>query len=59
MYSHLLAPLTRISRPLLEQQCALLMVYASTLLLGGDVDATGGEQSFRLTLRFANLKPAE
>lgn len=52
MYSHLLAPLTRISRPLLEQQCALFMVYASTRLLGGHVDASGGEQSFRLTLNF-------
>lgn len=58
MYSHLLAPLTRISRPLLEQQCALLMVYASTHLLGGHLDATGGEQSFHLALHFPDRQRA-
>ena len=58
MYSHLLAPLTRISRPLLDQQCALFMVYASIPLLGGHIEASGGEQSFRLALNFPTRHPA-
>ena len=50
MYSHLLAPITRLSRPLLEQQSALLMLFVSTRLLAGDIDVTGGDQCLRLSL---------
>ena len=51
IYSHLLAPITRISRPLLEQQNALLMLFLSTRLLAGDLGVTGGDQSLSFTLR--------
>lgn len=51
MYSHLLAPITRLSRPLLDQQTALLLLYMSARLLGGDIDVAGGDQSLRLSLR--------
>lgn len=52
MYSHLLAPITRLSQPLLEQQSALLLICACTHMLGGDIAAQGGKQMFRLTLQF-------
>ena len=51
IYSHLLAPITRLSRPLLEQQSALLMLFVSTRLLAGEIDVTGGDQSLRFSLR--------
>jgi FixJ family two-component response regulator len=51
MYSHLLAPITRLSRPLLEQQAALLMLLVSTRLLAGEIGLTGGDQSLRFSLR--------
>jgi len=51
IYSHLLAPITRLSRPLLEQQSAVLMLFVSTRLLAGDIDVTGGDQSLRFNLR--------
>src|SRR5690606_39523527 len=52
VYSHLLAPITRLSQPLLEQQSALLLICACTHMLGGDIAAQGGKQMFRLTLQF-------
>ena len=52
VYSHLLAPLTRISRPLLEQQAALLMLFVTTHRLGGIVKAIGGPQRCDLTITF-------
>ncbi|WP_372999398.1 response regulator [Marinobacter sp.] len=51
MYSHLLAPITRLSRPLLEQQTALLLLHVTARLLGGGIDVAGGDQSLRLSLR--------
>lgn len=51
MYSHLLAPITRLSRPLLEQQTALLMLFVSSRLLAGDIDTDGGDQSLWVSLR--------
>lgn len=52
-YTHLLAPLTRISRPLLEQQSALLILFISVHRLGGNLQVIGGHQSCRLVLSFA------
>lgn len=52
VYTHLLAPLTRISRPLLEQQAALLMLFVSVRRLGGRLTLVGGQQSCELALRF-------
>ena len=51
MYSHVLAPITRLSRPLLEQQTALLMLFVSSRLLAGDIDTDGGDQSLWVSLR--------
>lgn len=53
MYSHLLAPLTRLSRPLLEQQTALLMLHLTSRLLAGELTLEGGEQSYWVTLQFS------
>ncbi|MGC8121785.1 response regulator [Marinobacter sp. VGCF2001] len=50
IFSHLLAPLTRLSTPLLEQQVALLMVFVTTSLLGGDVTTSVQGQSLRLNI---------
>ncbi|MGM0768812.1 MAG: response regulator [Pseudomonadota bacterium] len=54
IYSHLLAPLTRLSRPLLEQQSALFLLHLTTRLLGGEISVTGGDQCAWITLRFAH-----
>lgn len=50
IYSHLLAPLTRLSDPLLEQQAALLMLFVTTSLLGGDVSAEADGQCLHLAI---------
>lgn len=55
MYSHLLAPLTRISQPLLQQQVAFLLVHITAALLGAELSVTGGQQRFELQVRFAAL----
>lgn len=51
IYTHLLAPLTRISRPLLDQQCALLIVHLTTRKLSGELNVQGSRQSCGLTIR--------
>lgn len=50
-YTHLLAPLTRLSAPLLEQQVALLMLHLTTRKLGGTLDTEGGRQSCKLRIQ--------
>ncbi|WP_020408685.1 response regulator [Hahella ganghwensis] len=50
MFAHLMAPLTRISRPLILQQSALLVLYAICYRLGGKITLQGGHQCFSLTL---------
>lgn len=57
MYTHLLAPLTGLSRPLLDQQAALLMLFVSAHRLAGRLRIEGGRQSFSLTLQLP-LAPA-
>ncbi|OZG71728.1 hypothetical protein BTA51_18985 [Hahella sp. CCB-MM4] len=51
MYAHLLAPLTRVSSPLLQQQSALLMLYILCRRLGGTIELEGAQQSFSLKIR--------
>ena len=50
IYSHLLAPLTRLSGPLLEQQAALLMLFVTASLLGGDVSTKADGQCLHLAI---------
>lgn len=50
LYAHLLAPLTRLSRPLLNQQVALLLLFVTTHRLGGNLAIRGGTQSCELEL---------
>ncbi|MFP3977225.1 response regulator [Marinobacter sp. KMM 10035] len=50
LYAHLLAPLTRLSRPLLEQQVALLLLFVTTHQLGGELQISGAAQSYELVL---------
>lgn len=52
IYTHLLAPLTRISRQLLEQQTALLMLFIAVRRLGGELQVTASPQSCELFVRF-------
>ncbi len=50
IYTHLLAPLTRLSTPLLDQQCALLMTHLATRKLSGELTVRGSRQSCYLTI---------
>lgn len=50
IYTHLLAPLTRLSGPLVDQQCALLITHLATRKLSGELTARGGLQSCQLTI---------
>ena len=50
-YSHLLAPLTRISEPLLDQQVALILLFVCTRALGGAWQTTAGKQCCSVDLR--------
>lgn len=50
-YSHLLAPLTRVSGPLLDQQVALLLLFVCTRALGGDWQSKPGKQCCSVDLR--------
>ncbi|MBU2873431.1 response regulator [Marinobacter salexigens] len=50
LYAHLLAPLTRLSRPFLDQQVALLLLFVSTYRLGGELQIRGATQSYNLVL---------
>ncbi|MCK0163275.1 response regulator [Marinobacter sp. S6332] len=50
LYAHLLAPLTRLSRPFLDQQVALLLLFVSTYRLGGELQIRGAAQSYNLVL---------
>ncbi|MDG5500256.1 response regulator [Marinobacter sp. BGYM27] len=58
MYTHLLAPLTRISQPLLQQQVAFLLLHVAAINLGTKLTVTGGQQRFGLALRFAAFNDA-
>lgn len=51
MYSHLMAPLTKVSQPLLQQQSALLLLYVVARSLGGTVELTGGHQAYVFSMR--------
>ena len=59
LYAHLLAPLTTLSRPLLEQQVALLLLFVTTHRLGGRVHIDGASQSYELTLTLPMPKTPE
>ncbi|GAA3946059.1 response regulator [Allohahella marinimesophila] len=50
MYTHLLAPLSRVSRPLLEQQVAFLLLHVASARLGCELKINGGQQLYTLTL---------
>ncbi|WP_417520583.1 response regulator [Marinobacter sp.] len=50
LYAHLLAPLTRLSRPFLDQQVALLLLFITTYRLGGELQISGATQSYNLVL---------
>ncbi|MAM89693.1 MAG: hypothetical protein CME36_20530 [unclassified Hahellaceae] len=51
MYTHLLAPLSRMSRPLLEQQVAFLLLHVLCARLDCELKIEGRKQVFALTLR--------
>jgi FixJ family two-component response regulator len=54
VYTHVLSPLTRVSRQLLAQQCALLQVMLEVSRLGGTVFCETGLQSLRFDLQFVD-----
>lgn len=50
--SHLLSPLTRVARPFIHQQSALVLSWSITLQLGGCFYLSGAKQSCAIRLEF-------
>lgn len=50
IYTHLLAPLRRVTKQLVAQQASLLIVMSAISLLGGNMTFEPGKQSLRFTI---------